>query len=445
MTEIILESISDGVFTVDMNWVITSFNRAAETITGINRDKAIGAYCYEVFKSNMCEEACPLSKTMKTGKPIINKNGFIINLKGKKIPVSVSTALLKDNNGKILGGAETFRDLSELEKLKTELKRHYSLENLKTNSPLMGKIIDILPTMALSNSTVLIEGETGTGKELIARTIHELSSRRNGPFIAVNCSALPETLLESELFGYKKGAFTGADRDKPGRFSLAENGTLFLDEIGELSLNIQVKLLRVLQEKKYEPLGGIKPVSTNARILCASNRKLKELVRESKIRQDLYFRINILYIELPPLRKRKEDIPLLSEKLIKKFNLMLNKDIIGLSKDVYSVFYNYDWPGNIRELENIIERSVIMCPDKIIGLHYLPDDVFDSAYISSNACSYTNSVRNAEKHYISEILKKNNYNRTKSALELNIDKSTLYRKIKKYGINLPSFDGRHKL
>ncbi|MDO9541622.1 MAG: sigma 54-interacting transcriptional regulator, partial [Kiritimatiellia bacterium] len=288
-TAIILESISDGVFTVDRNWRITSFNRAAEEITGIPRKEAIGRHCAEVFKASMCETDCALRKTIETGRPIINKSAFIVDIDGRRIPISVSTAILKNDKGKIIGGAETFRDLSLVEELRKEIAGHYQIGDLISRNAAMRRIFDVLPQIASSESTVLIQGETGTGKELLARAIHSLSPRAKGPFIAVNCGALPDTLLESELFGYKAGAFTGAEKDKPGRFALAENGTLFLDEIGDVSPALQIRLLRVLQERTYEPLGGTKSVTANVRIITAANRDLAAQVKKGVFRQDLFY------------------------------------------------------------------------------------------------------------------------------------------------------------
>ena len=250
-TESILESISDGVFTVDGSWRITSFNKAAEKITGIPRMEAIGKRCFEVFRSNMCGKDCALQKTMETNIPIIDKAASIINSNGNKVPISISTALLRNRENEVVGGAETFRDLSLVEELRQKANRHYQIGDLITRSQAMHKMLDVLPQIAASDSTVLINGETGTGKELLARAIHNLSERSKKPFIAINCGALPDTLLESELFGYKSGAFTGANKDKIGRFGLAEGGTLLLDEIAEVSPALQVKLLRVLQERSY--------------------------------------------------------------------------------------------------------------------------------------------------------------------------------------------------
>ncbi|MGZ8840914.1 MAG: sigma-54 interaction domain-containing protein, partial [Candidatus Aminicenantales bacterium] len=360
-TEAILESISDGVFTVDPEWRITSFNRAAEEITGVPRREALGKRCSEVFRSSMCEAECALRRTLKTGKPIIGKAGYIIDSDGNRLPISVSTAVLRDAAGRVTGGAETFRDLSEVEELRRELEGKYKIGDLTSRSPLMQRVFEVLPVIAASPSTVLIVGETGTGKELVARTVHTLGPRPQGPFIAVNCGALPETLLESELFGYKAGAFTGANKDKPGRFALARGGTLFLDEIGEVSPALQVRLLRVLQDRRYEPLGGTRSESSDARIMVASNKDLAEQVRGGVFREDLYYRVNVVRIELPPLRRRKEDIPLLVEQFVTRFNRLQQKTVPGITSEALSLLMAHDWPGNIRELENVIERAFILC------------------------------------------------------------------------------------
>jgi PAS domain S-box-containing protein len=246
VNDTILDSIADGVFTVDEGWLITSFNKAAEDIIGIRRDEAIGKRCCDIFKASICETSCALRKTMQTGEPIINQVIYIIDSSGEKIPVSISTALLKSSDGKVIGGVETFRDLTQIENLRRELEKKYSFQDIISKNSKMLEIFDILPTVAESNSTVLIEGESGTGKELIARAIHDLSSRKEKPIVTINCGALPDSLLEAELFGYKAGAFTGAERDKPGRFAIADGGTIFLDEIGDIPPALQVRLLRVL-------------------------------------------------------------------------------------------------------------------------------------------------------------------------------------------------------
>ncbi|HDS01569.1 MAG TPA: PAS domain-containing protein, partial [candidate division Zixibacteria bacterium] len=297
--EIILDSIADGVFTIDKDWKITSFNRAAEQITSIPREEAIGQRCCDVFRASICESSCALRETFRTGEPVVNKAVFIIDASGRKIPISISAAVLRNKDGEIIGGVETFRDLSAIEELKRELEKKYSFQDIISKNSAMLKIFDILPSIAESDSTVLIEGDSGTGKELIARAIHNLSNRRDNPIVTINCGALPDTLLESELFGHKAGAFTDARRDKPGRFALAEGGTIFLDEIADTSPSLQVKLLRVIQEKVYEPLGGTESVEANVRIITASNRNLQKLVKAGRFREDLFYRINVITVELP--------------------------------------------------------------------------------------------------------------------------------------------------
>lgn len=298
-TQIILESISDGVFTVDHNWTITSFNRAAEEITGVSREEAIGRHCWEVFRSNMCEGDCALKRTMKENKSFLSTTTYIINSQKKRIPITVSTSPLIESSGEIIGGVETFRDHSVVEELRKELTARFRMGDMVSSSPAMKTIFNILPRVAESESTVLIEGETGTGKELAARAIHNSSPRRDRPFVAINCGALPDTLLESELFGYKAGAFTNAAKDKPGHFAMAEGGTIFLDEIGDTSPAFQVKLLRVIEEKEFQPLGGTKKIAANTRIIAATNKDLSSMVEKKTFRQDLYYRINVVRLKLP--------------------------------------------------------------------------------------------------------------------------------------------------
>lgn len=442
LTEAILESISDGVFTVDGQWRVTSFNRAAEEITGIKRREAIGSLCQEVFRSSMCETQCPLRKTLKSGKPLIGKTGYIIDAAGERIPVSVSTAVIRDAGGRVTGGVETFRDLSELEALRQELGGRFCVGDMVSQSPLMQKIFAVLPAVAASPSTVLLLGETGTGKELIARTIHSLSPRRSGPFVAVNCGALPDTLLESELFGYKAGAFSGAVKDKPGRFAIAHGGTLFLDEIGEVSPALQVRLLRVLQERRYEPLGATKTEAADVRIIAATNRDLPGQVRQGAFREDLYYRINVVRVELPPLRNRKEDVSLLADQFISHFNRLQKKSIQGIDTEALSLLMAHNWPGNIRELENVIERAFVLCEEGLIGVRHLPEELTKQDRPDLSAADVRAAVKTAEAEVIMKILEKNSFDRSAAARELGIDKSTLFRKIKRLDLALPARDGR---
>jgi PAS domain S-box-containing protein len=441
-TEAILESISDGVFTVDSDWLVTSFNRAAEEITGITRREAIGRPCSEVLRSNMCGEQCPLAKTLHDGKPLIGRAGYFIDAAGNRIPISISTAVLRDDDNQVIGGAETFRDLSEIEALRQELEGKSHVGELTSRSPVMQRLFEFLPAIAASPSTVLVLGETGTGKELVARTIHDLSPRSRGPFIAVNCGALPDTLLESELFGYKAGAFTGATRDKPGRFTLAQGGTIFLDEIGEIPPALQVKLLRVLQERNYEPLGAVRTETTNARVIVATNKDLAELVKRELFREDLFYRVNVVRIELPPLRKRKEDIPLLVGRFVDRFNRRQQKSVGGISTDALSLLMTHDWPGNIRELENLVERAFILCSDGNIDVAHLPAELLAGELTAGKTTDLRTVHTILDTQAIEAALVRNDFNRLAAARELGIHKTTLFRRMKKLGVELPKQDGR---
>jgi len=390
----------------------------------------------------MCEAGCALSETLKPGKPIIGTSGYVIDADGNRIPISVSTAVLRDMEGHVIGGAETFRDLSEVEALRRELDGRVRVGDLVSHSPIMQKVFDVLPAIAASPSTVLILGETGTGKELVARTIHSLSPRNRGPFIAVNCAALPDTLLESELFGYRAGAFTGATKNKPGRFALAKGGTLFLDEIGEVSPALQVRLLRVLQDRTYEPLGTIRSETADARIVVATNRDLVEQVRRGVFREDLYYRVNVVRVELPPLRRRKEDIPLLVEQFINRFDRLQGRFIQGIATEALSLLMAHDWPGNVRELENVIERAFILCREELIGIEHLPESLTIHHGPKASGTDIRTARELLEGQTILKALEKNAYNRLAAARELGIHKSTLFRKMKRLGLCLPAGDGR---
>jgi len=441
--EIILESISDGVFTVDHNWRITSFNRAAEEITGTSRDEAIGRYCWEVFRSNMCEGDCALKRTMQEGKSFVSSRTYIINNRQQRIPIGVSTSPLKNEKGEILGGVETFRDHSLVEELRRELTGNFEVGDMVSRSKAMKKIFNILQQVAESDSTVLLEGETGTGKELMASALHNLSFRKDEPFVAINCGALPDTLLESELFGYKAGAFTNAEKDKPGLFQAAGKGTILLDEIGDTSAAFQVRLLRVLEEKEFQPLGSVEKVKTETRIVAATNRDLGQMVENGLFRRDLFYRINIIRFQLPPLRERMEDLPLLVERFIRKMNHIKGRAVSGISKEAMSLLLTHEYPGNIRELENIIEHGFVLCHEGEIEPSHLPPYLQQRGRKQDDVrLSMVESVGLSEKEIIVEALRQNNYNRLATAKYLGVHKSTLFRKLKKYQITLPEIDGR---
>lgn len=434
--DVILDSIADGVFTVDDDWNITSFNRAAEEITGIPREQAIGQKCFDVFQASICQTNCALRDTMSSGRCWVDRRIDILNSRGEKVPVSISTSILRDEDDRAVGGVETFRDLSAIEILRKEIDDHYTFQDIISKNHQIRRILDILPDVASSDSTVLIEGPTGSGKELVAKAIHNLSRRAERSYVAVNCGALPDTLLESELFGYKKGAFTDARKDKPGRFALAEKGTLFLDEISDISTALQVRLLRVLQEKEYEPLGATSTVKTDVRVIAATNKSLVEQVARGSFREDLYYRLNVVRIVLPPLAERREDIPLLVTHFIRQFNAEQGKHIQGISEEAIAALMRHAFPGNIRELQNIIERAVVLCRDDRIGIECLPTEVTDVGPTSSptEPKSAGNPLLEAEAETILRTLREHDGHRGKTAAALGIDKSTLWRKMRKYAI-----------
>jgi PAS domain S-box-containing protein len=431
----ILDAIADGVFTVDTHFVITYFNRAAEEITGVSRDDAVGRPCCDVFHASICESECAVRFSMKNNRPVVNKAIYIVNTRGKRIPVSISAKFLKDGQGRIIGGVETFRDLTLVEALRRELTERYSFSDILSRNHEMQKLFDLLPEVAESEATVLIEGESGTGKELFAWAIHQLSPRKKKKMVTVNCGALPDTLLDSELFGYKAGAFTDAKKDKPGRFALAEGGTLFLDEIGDISPVLQVKLLRAVQNRTYEPLGATSPVKADVRLIAATNKNLRHLVEKDLFREDLYYRVNVVNLRLPPLRERKEDIPLLTDHFISRFNHLRGRDIEGLSPDTLMILTRHDFPGNVRELENIIEHAFVMCRSGMILPVHLPD-YLQPRRTAPDPGGMT-SLAALEGRFLMEALRRNNWNRTATAKELGMHKTTLWRKMKKLGLSVP--------
>ena len=434
----ILNSIKEGVFTIDEDFRVNYFNKAAEEITGIKRENAFGHFCFDIFRANICQSECALKKTLKTGRPLTNVEVNIINSNGETIPISVNTAILFDENGNRVGGVETFRDLSAIFKLRKQIKENYSFEDIISKNHKIKQIFEILPDVAESNATVLVQGPSGSGKGLMVRAIHQLSERRKEPFIKVNCGALPDTLLESELFGYEKGAFTDAKQNKPGRFTLAQKGTIFLDEIGDISSALQVKLLRVIQDKEFEPLGSTATIKADVRVVAATNKNLYELVQKNKFRSDLYYRLKVICIELPSLSDRKEDIPLLIEHFIKNFNIKTGKNILSVSSNVLKTLMNNEFPGNIRELENIIEHCFVLCKEDRIKLKHLPKELTNNKPIEAPIAEINgaNPLKTAEAQVIIKLLKKHNGNRIKTAEDLGINRTTLWRKIKLFKIIL---------
>ena len=430
----IFDSVTDGVFTVDHQLQITSFNRALEKMTGFPAAEALGKRCSEIFCTELCStDSCPMVRAITSGISPVMHNLNLNGRDGRIIPVNLITTALMDDEGNVIGGVETVRDLTEITELRRKLSREGAELGILTKSPKMQRILSVLPEFAKSDATILILGESGTGKELVAQAIHAQSNRNEHAFVAVNSGALPDTLLESELFGYKAGAFTDARKDKKGRFAAAEKGTLFLDEIGDISTAMQVKLLRVIQSKTYEPLGANTPVRTDVRIIAATNKNLAEMVTTGTFREDLYYRLNVVKIELPPLRERMEDIPLLVEHFIDKFNRQRDRHVEGISEEVLSLLIHHNYPGNIRELENIIEYAFILCHEGLILPQHLPEWL-TAGRVQGESVAGPLTLEEMERKAIIESLRRNDYRKMKTCRELGISKDTLRRKIAAYNI-----------
>ncbi len=434
----ILDSVADGVVTVDRDFMITSFNRAAEEITGFSAAEALGEKCYNIFRSSVCQAECMLAEVIRRGKPITGLELTILTRRNDEIPVSVSTAVLRNRKGEIIGGVETFRDLTAVDHFRREIRRHYSFDEMLGKNARMREIFAKVPDVAASSATVLIRGETGSGKEPLARIIHNQSPRRNEAFVKVNCAALPDSLLESELFGHVAGAFTDARTERKGRFELADRGTIFLDEIGDTSPAMQAKLLRVLQEGAFEPVGSSRTRTADVRVIAATHRDLKELMASGEFRQDLYFRINTIVLELPPLRARREDIPLLVDHFVEQFNRQTGKQVRSVSPEAMNVLEAYSWPGNIRELENTVEHAFVLVKDSMIDLDHLPEELTRTSrqdlLPDLPRLAAPSTLADAERQAIEAALHRSRWNRSAAAKELSMSRSTLWRKMRRLGI-----------
>ena len=425
----ILDSVADGVFTVDESMRITSFNRAAEEITGFSRNEALGQRCCEIFRTDVCFSACPVEEAMKTGQDVINREVSVLDRRNREIPISVNASALRDADGRPVGGVETFRDLSQLRALTREMEAKYTFHHLVSRNPAMRKLFDILPDVAASDVAVLIQGDSGTGKELFARAIHNLSPRKDKPLVVVNCGALPEPLLEAEIFGAKRGAYTGAVDDRPGRLELAEGGTFFLDEIGDLPLSLQVKLLRVIENLEYQPLGAKRSRKADVRFVAATHRDLEQMVRAGNFRQDLFFRLNVIVLKIPPLSARSEDIPLLLDLALERFNAKYGKKIRGFTGEALSFLLNHAYPGNVRELLNMVERAVILNHDAMIGVKDFPASISRDP---SPQLARPDGKRPSRKE-LQRILEQYGGNRALAAQTLGVHRTTLWRWMKTTG------------
>jgi PAS domain S-box-containing protein len=437
----ILDAFPEGVFLINTRWQIGYFNQMAEEITGFSREEAIGKFCWDVFQSDLCQKNCPMRISMSSGEVLLDREVEILTKSGYKKLILINTAQIKKPGNKVLGGVETFHELvcpeAEAEKLE-----HHIFADIVGVSPRMQEIIHTLPIIAASDSNVLIQGESGTGKELVARAIHLHSPRKKGPFVAVNCSAIPETLLESELFGHERGAFTGAVANKPGRFELAKGGTLFLDEIGDLKPELQVKLLRVLEERAFMRVGGTRKIPMEARIVAATNVNLREAMQRGRFRDDLYYRLFTVPIYLPPLREKREDIPILVKYMLENLNRKFNKRIKGVDPKVMKLFCRHPWPGNVRELQHVLEYCFVFAKGAFITQRHLPP--LESAWVGRQLELPTSDesmspLETLEKRTILTALEMAQGNKQETAKMLKISRSKLWRKMRLYQISDADF------
>ena len=440
LLETLFNSVSEGVFAVDPDFRIMAINDAALKILGLSRPHALGLPYDQVFVTNFQGEECPLRRAMDREEPQFNNSALLRGRGSHRRPVTLSAAPVNDRQGQMIGGVITFVDLETKREQFQRLERERPLGGIVSSDPAMRRLFDVLPTIAGSATTVMINGETGTGKNLIARAIHGLSARADKPMITVNCAALPETLLEAELFGHKAGAFTGAHKDRNGRLAAAEGGTLFLDEVGDIPLAMQVKLLRVLQERVFERLGEQKPIPCNVRFITATHRDLEAMIAAGTFRRDLFYRINVLNLEIPPLRERKGDIPQLIQRFMERLGQSRGKPIQGVSSGALEILMAHNYPGNVRELENIIEHAWVMCRGHVLEVENLPPALLTARSLATGA---RGSFEDLEARFLLEALEKNGWHRGRTAAELGMHRTTLQRKIHKLGITMPARDGRH--
>jgi two-component system, NtrC family, response regulator AtoC len=449
----LIDEIPMGVVLLDVDRRIVWMNRALEALTGFSQEEAAGIPCYHILRHRVCLKDCP-ALHMQVESESESLQSDLINRDRMKVPVSINLAPLKDKAGNLAGFLETVEDLRSIRELGANIFHAYSFADLVGRSPQMEKIFQILPVLAQNDSSILITGETGTGKDRVAEAIHQASGRAKGPYVKVNCGALPETLLESELFGHQKGAFTGAVESKPGRFRTAHRGTLYLTEIGDLPLSLQVKLLTFLDDQVVYPLGSTKGFQANVRVVAATHRNLEQMVRDGGFREDLLFRLNVVRIHIPPLREREGDVRLLLDHFLNSLNSRLGKSIAGFSKKALDILKGYPYPGNVRELQNIIEYAVNICQERQILPDHLPaylteapswsDKIVSTAEQrpslkltgagSPKSVETEQTWNNMERRMIMEALVKAGGNRSKAAEIMGWGRSTLWRKMKQYGI-----------
>ncbi len=444
----IFETLQDGLMVIDVQGNILAANPAAERLTGYSAEELIGSNCRilnctgcDIYARGSAKNWCSLFEKgeVRAKKCLITKKNL------RAVHVLKNASVLYDSEGEMIGSVETLTDISELIKQQQEiesLRKSCHLDEgfhgMLGESPSMQQLFELIENVAQTEAPVLIYGQSGTGKELAARAIHETSLRSNKAFIKVNCAALNENLLESELFGHEKGAYTGADRTRIGRFEAAHGGTIFLDEIGDIPLSTQVKLLRVLEEKEIERVGDQRPISVDVRIISATNKDLDQLVTRGLFREDLLFRINVFPLNCPSLAERTEDIPLIVQNFIEHNGNKGGKIITGLTSEAMEAILAYGWPGNVRELRNAIEYAFVLCPGGWIGLEHLPPKIQGTDQETRSGSKIGHRAWDTERERLVNVLRQVNGNQSEAARLLGVSRVTVWKRIKKYAINLDS-------
>jgi PAS domain S-box-containing protein len=440
----IVDTMMDGLMVVDSDGMIVAVNRATEQLTGFAREELIGSTC-KILSCDICSSrytgrsdfTCDLFVTRQIERRRCN----LVRKDGTIQPIIKNASVLIDKDGKVYGGVETLMDLSEIvsrdrqiERLSSILKGKDRFHGIIGKSRVMQDIFDLITDAADSDAPIVIYGESGTGKELVAAAVHKLGKRKDGPFVKVNCAALSESLLESELFGHVKGAFTGADRTRKGRFELAHQGDIFLDEVGDIPAHMQAKILRVLQEKEFERVGDSSPISVDVRIISATHRDLEAMIRRNEFRDDLFYRLNVIPIRLPPLRERREDLPLLVEHFLEENRLKSGKNIVGIANEAMELLLTYDWPGNIRELVNALQYAFVVCRDEYVDAAHLPETILSSKRPRGPKSAPRRKKPQGETERVLEAMRKAKGKKTEAARLLGISRQALWKKMKKLGI-----------
>ncbi len=442
--ESLLDATDTGIMIIDLDRKVRFINDRAHKLLGYNVDEVYGERCNLIAQTSDCENNCPLTRTLTTGKEVRNEEMIYTSKDNRRFQAQTSIVTLYDEDGNIIAGAELFRDITEIKMLEEQVQGRYSFASIIGKSHQMQEIYRLIEEVAPTDASVLIQGESGTGKELIAEAIHGYSHCKEKEFVKVNSSAFPEGLLESELFGHVKGSFTGAYQDKKGKFEIADGGTLFLDEIGEMSPLLQVKLLRVLQDGELQRVGENKVRNVNVRVITATNKDLKKAIADKEFREDLFYRLNVVPIYVPPLRERRVDIPLLVNHFIKKFNRTTkDKYIERLAPPSLDILMKYNFPGNVRELENIVEYAYIRCNCPVIEPAHLPTELLEDDSPADNGDTIDHIVRSEkpidmmERVIIERVLMEENWAYRNAARRLGMSRTTLWRKVKDMNINPP--------